>query len=69
MSEQALSEYIHFLRKLHQLQQEGKGDSPEYDAVCDEMDGPWYAMTAEEQERARVESARLNQINRTDEES
>lgn len=44
-------EYARYLRALHALDIQGNHDSEEADAVRDQMDTPWYVMTAEEQER------------------
>jgi Spy/CpxP family protein refolding chaperone len=47
------------LRRLHALIAAGQGDSDEADALRDEMDAPWYAMTEEARERMGELSARL----------
>ncbi len=46
---------ILLLRRLHGMIAEGKGDTDEADAVRDEMDAPWYALSEEE-------VARLNRL-------
>jgi tetratricopeptide (TPR) repeat protein len=43
--------YARLLRKLHELIAAGEGDSIEAEALADEMDDPWYAMTDREQHR------------------
>lgn len=52
-------EFARLLRELHRLMSLGDGDSPEADAIRDEMDGPWYTLSEEEQKRARGMSADL----------
>jgi tetratricopeptide (TPR) repeat protein len=47
----AVLDYARHLLSLHALEVQGKNDSPEADAIRDEMDDPWYAMTPQEQER------------------
>jgi tetratricopeptide (TPR) repeat protein len=41
------------LKQLHRMIVEGRGDTDEADAVRDEMDAPWYALS--EEEVARVD--------------
>ncbi len=53
MAEADLQEYLRLTREVDALIAAGKGDSPEHEAMCDLMDGPWYRMTAEEHERFR----------------
>jgi hypothetical protein len=43
--------YGRLLLRLHDLIAKGQGDDAEADAVRDQMDAPWYAMTEAEQER------------------
>ena len=43
--------YARLLLGLHDLIAAGRGDDPEADALRDQMDTPWYAMTEAEQER------------------
>jgi hypothetical protein len=43
--------YARLLREVHTLISQGRGDGPEAEALADEMDGPWFAMTDEEQDR------------------
>ena len=45
--------YARLLIKIHRLNSEGKGDSEEAEALADQMDAPWYSMTAQEQTRMR----------------
>ncbi len=49
----AVHAYVTLLLQLDALMAEGKGDSPEADAVREQMDEPWYAMTEQEQQRVR----------------
>jgi hypothetical protein len=43
--------YGRLLLRLHDLIAQGRGDEAEADAVRDQMDAPWHALTAAEQER------------------
>ena len=43
--------YSRLLLRLHDQIAKGQGDDPEADAVRDQMDAPWYALTDAEQER------------------
>jgi hypothetical protein len=43
--------YARLLREVHALIAQGLGDSPKAEALADEMDAPWFAMTKEEQLR------------------
>jgi hypothetical protein len=43
--------YGYLLLRLHDLIAAGKGDDSEADAIRDQMDGPWRALTEAEQER------------------
>jgi hypothetical protein len=43
--------YGRLLLRVHDLIANGQADDPEADAVRDQMDAPWYAMTETEQER------------------
>jgi tetratricopeptide (TPR) repeat protein len=52
-------EFTQLLRELHLVMSRGDAESPEADAIREAMDGPWYGMTAEEQQRARGMSADL----------
>ena len=45
--------YARLLRQVHSLILEGRGDTPEAEALADQMDAPWHAMTEEEQARMR----------------
>jgi hypothetical protein len=47
------------LRRLHALIAAGAGDSPEADALRDEMDAPWHAMGESGRQRMNELSARL----------
>ncbi len=52
--------YVELLTQLHALVRVGKGDSPEADALRDEMDEPWCQLPAEETAEIRRLSAQLN---------
>jgi hypothetical protein len=43
--------YSRLLLRLHDLIAKGQGDNPEADAIRDEMDAPWNALTEAEQQR------------------
>jgi hypothetical protein len=43
--------YSRLLLRLHDLITRGQGDDAEAEAVRDQMDAPWHAMTEAEQER------------------
>jgi hypothetical protein len=43
--------YGRLLLRLHDLIAKGQGDDSEADAVRDDMDSPWHAMTEAEQQR------------------
>jgi tetratricopeptide (TPR) repeat protein len=47
---------------MHRLIDEGKGDTEEAEALADQMDFPWYAMTAKEQSRMRGLAADLHSL-------
>lgn len=47
----AVQTYAHLLGKVHALIAQGLGDSPQAEALADEMDALWFAMTDEEQVR------------------
>jgi hypothetical protein len=57
MPEQTLSrspaymESIRGVARLHELIENGEGDSPEADAVRDRMEQPWHGLTAVEKQR------------------
>jgi tetratricopeptide (TPR) repeat protein len=55
-------DYARLLRESHTLIVQGRGDSPEAEALAERMDQPWYAMTPEEQQRMRGLSADLNAL-------
>src|SRR5437879_4699112 len=50
-TESAVRTHASLLLRLHALFVNGKEDDPEADAIRDQMDEPWYAMTEQEQER------------------
>jgi hypothetical protein len=45
--------YARLLGEVHHLIAQGKGDTDEAEALADQMDAPWYAMTPVEQARMR----------------
>jgi hypothetical protein len=49
------------LRAIHAA--EVRDDDLDVDRLCEEMDAPWYKLTAAEQDRMRELSARLNEGN------
>jgi len=51
ISESPVKTYTRMLHQLHELFGVGRGDSEEADAIRDEMDAPWYAMSKQERER------------------
>ena len=53
---------LHGLFEMYRLAKEGKFDSPEADAIRDEMDAPWTMLTETEKHTARDLSAALNAI-------
>lgn len=53
MPSEAFSRYAELLRKLHELIAQERTDSEEADALRDEMEGPWAALSPEEQRLAR----------------
>jgi tetratricopeptide (TPR) repeat protein len=55
-------DYARLLRESHDLLAQGRGDSAEAEALAERMDQPWYAMTADEQQRMRGLSADLNAL-------
>jgi tetratricopeptide (TPR) repeat protein len=60
--EQPVKAYARLLRELHGLIAAGKGDAEEADAIRDEMNEPWHAMTPQEQARMEGLSADLYAI-------
>jgi Spy/CpxP family protein refolding chaperone len=55
----AAEKYEQLLRELHTIIRAGGIGSPAADAVRDQMDEPWDAMSDEEHERAAMLSERL----------
>ncbi len=51
--------YSHLLMGVHNLIAQGKGDTEEAEAIADQMDAPWGAMTPQEQGRMRGLAADL----------
>jgi hypothetical protein len=58
-SKSPVLESARLLRELHALFAQGKEESEEADAIREQMEEPWYAMTPQEQERMRGLSADL----------
>lgn len=58
-TEEAALEYERLIRAIHALP-EDELDGPEREALCDEMDLPWHAMSNEDQRRMRKLSSQLN---------
>lgn len=56
----SVTEYARMLAELEALNQAGKEDSPEADALCDRMDLVWYAMTTEQQDEAAGRSKAIH---------
>lgn len=54
--------YARLLRQSHELLSQNKGDTPEAEALAEQMDQPWYALTAQEQRRMRGLSADLHAL-------
>ncbi|MGH7172842.1 MAG: hypothetical protein ACRELG_21385, partial [Gemmataceae bacterium] len=54
--------YARLLRQSHELVARNKGDTPEAEALAEQMDQPWYALTAQEQRRMRGLSADLHAL-------
>jgi hypothetical protein len=49
----AVQEYARLLVKIHELDPRGENESPELDALCDQLDGYWSGMTGVERNRVR----------------
>jgi hypothetical protein len=60
----AYERYASFVRALHRLFLEGKGESDEADALRDQMDEPWEALTEEQRALVSGLTADLNWIRR-----
>lgn len=54
--------YARLLRQSHDLIAQNKGDTAEAEALAEQMDQPWYALTAQEQRRLRGLSADLHAL-------
>lgn len=54
--------YAHLLRQSHDLLAQDKGDTPEAEAIAEQMDQPWYTLTPQEQQRMRGLSADLHAL-------
>jgi hypothetical protein len=48
-----------YTESLHKLIADGKGDSPDADAIRERMEDPWYKMTADEQKEMDEYSVEL----------
>lgn len=48
---EAAAEYERLLRELHELFLRGGADTPEHEAILDQMDRPWDRMTDDEREQ------------------
>lgn len=53
-------QYVVLLEQLHALVRDGRGDSPEADALREQMDEPWRHLAAEETVKVKEMSERLN---------
>lgn len=53
------SEYARLLVKLHELDPNGKVESPEQDSVCAQMDRPWVQMSGPDRKRMKGLSSDL----------
>lgn len=58
----AVNAYARLLLEMHRLIAEGKGDSPEAEALTELMDAPWYAMSSPERARMRGLAADLHAL-------
>ena len=59
-----LLRYLELAVELHVLVAEGRNDTPEADAIRDQMEAPWQAMSQEEVKRTDAIMSRLNDIER-----
>lgn len=55
-----LKQYVVLLLRHHAAVL--SGDDCEEEKVCEEMDGPWHVLSAEDQVKARLISSQLNQL-------
>src|SRR5260370_5913147 len=51
--DEPVREYARLLLELHTFDPMGDRDSPEQDAVCDQMEGPWSRMSGRERKRMK----------------
>jgi len=58
----AYVEYVHQLLELHDLIARGELESEKADQLREEMDVNWYALSADEMERAGIISADLDML-------
>src|ERR1017187_4762669 len=61
-SKTPILESARLLRDLHALFAHSKEESEEADAIREQMEGPWYAMTPQERELMRGLSADLYSV-------
>lgn len=54
--------YAHLLRQVHELLAQNTGDSPEAEALAEQMDSPWHALSDQEQRHLRGLSADLHAL-------
>jgi hypothetical protein len=50
---EAVNEYARLLLRMHELDPQGKNESPELDAICDQLEGPWSKMNGRERQRVK----------------
>lgn len=60
MAREDLERYNALSIRLQRLWDEGRGETPEADAIREESDGPWYAMTDAERDEASRYSGDLD---------
>jgi tetratricopeptide (TPR) repeat protein len=51
--DEAVIEYARLLLRLHELDPQGKNESPELDAICEQLGGPWSRMGGRERQRVK----------------
>lgn len=56
MRKEKIDEFLELVKKLDRTIARYGNDSKEADVIRDEMDTPWYALTAEEQDFVRTNS-------------
>lgn len=55
----AREQFVLLLRQLHTLFVAGQNDGDEADAIREQMEAPWYAMTEAERDEIRTLSKQL----------